>query len=108
MAKASPERAGDALAGVIAATDAERVAAQSALADLPIRIFLTEAVVPYEDDAVTRLIIDDHDADAFAPVTHLTVGDFLNWLLSEQADTAALRFRPSGVQAVVSGTPAGE
>jgi ethanolamine ammonia-lyase large subunit len=90
MAKASPARSGDALAGVIAATDAERVAAQSALADLPLRVFLTEALVPYEDDEVTRLIIDDHDAAAFARVAHLTVGDFRNWLLSEQADTAAL------------------
>jgi ethanolamine ammonia-lyase large subunit len=90
MAKASPARSGDALAGVIAATDAERVAAQSALADLPLRVFLTEAVVPYEEDEVTRLIIDDHDAAAFAPVAHLSVGDFRNWLLSEQADTAAL------------------
>ncbi|HSO82350.1 ethanolamine ammonia-lyase subunit EutB [Thiocapsa sp.] len=90
MAKASPARSGDALAGVIAATDAERVAAQSALADLPLRVFLTEAVVPYEEDEVTRLIIDDHDAAAFAPVEHLTVGDFRNWLLSEQADKAAL------------------
>lgn len=90
MAKASPARTGDALAGVIAATDAERVAAQSALADLPLRVFLNEALVPYEDDEVTRLIIDDHDAAAFAPVEHLSVGDFRNWLLSEQADTAAL------------------
>lgn len=90
MAKASPARSGDALAGVIAATDAERVAAQSALADLPLRVFLSEAVVPYEDDEVTRLIIDEHDAAAFAQVAHLSVGDFRNWLLSEQADTAAL------------------
>ncbi|CRI64718.1 Ethanolamine ammonia-lyase, large subunit [Thiocapsa sp. KS1] len=97
MAKASPARSGDALAGVIAATDAERVAAQSALADLPLRVFLTEAVVPYEDDEVTRLIIDDHDAAAFAPVAHLTVGDFRNWLLSEQADTAVLSAMASGL-----------
>lgn len=97
MAKASPARSGDALAGVIAATDAERVAAQSALADLPLRVFLTEVLVPYEDDEVTRLIIDDHDAAAFAPVAHLTVGDFRNWLLSEQADTAALSALASGL-----------
>ncbi|EGV16779.1 ethanolamine ammonia-lyase subunit EutB [Thiocapsa marina] len=90
MAKASPARSGDALAGVIAANDAERVAAQLALSELPLRVFLSESVVPYEDDEVTRLIIDDQDTSAFATVAHLTVGEFRDWLLSEQADTAAL------------------
>ena len=70
LAKASPARSGDQLAGVAAATGEERVAAQYALADLPLKTFLTEAVVPYETDEVTRLIIDSHDAAAFAPVAH--------------------------------------
>ncbi len=90
LAKATPARSGDQLAGVAAESDVERVAAQMALADLPLKTFLSEAVVPYETDAVTRLIIDTHDAAAFAPVRGLTVGALRNWLLSEAADTAAL------------------
>ncbi|HJV24619.1 MAG TPA: ethanolamine ammonia-lyase subunit EutB [Aromatoleum sp.] len=90
MAKATPARSGDSLAGIAAANDEERVAAQMALADLPLKTFLNDVLIPYESDEVTRLIIDDHDAAAFAPVGHLTVGDFRNWLLSEEADEAAL------------------
>jgi len=71
MAKASPPRSGDRLAGIAAQSAAERVAAQMALADLPLATFLDEVVVPYENDEVTRLIIDDHDAAAFAPIAHL-------------------------------------
>lgn len=90
LAKASPLRSGDQLAGVAAADAQERVAAQMALADVPLTAFLNEAVVPYEADDVTRLIIDTHDAAAFAPVRHLTVGDFRNWLLGDHADTVTL------------------
>lgn len=90
MAKATPSRSGDYLAGVGAANNLERVAAQWALADVPLKQFLNEALVPYEQDEVTRLIIDDHDSVAFAPISHLTVGDFRNWLLSEQATTEVL------------------
>lgn len=90
MARASPARSGDRLAGVAAADSQERVAAQLALAELPLAHFLNEAVVPYESDEVTRLIVDTHDAAAFAPVAHLTVGDFRNWLLGDAADTATL------------------
>ena len=90
MAKASPSRSGDYLAGVGAVNNLERVAAQWALADVPLKQFLNEALVPYEQDEVTRLIIDEHDSTAFAPVSHLTVGDFRNWLLSEHATTEAL------------------
>ncbi|MCX7075285.1 MAG: ethanolamine ammonia-lyase subunit EutB [Methylococcales bacterium] len=68
----------------------ERVAAQWALADVPLKRFLTEALVPYEQDEVTRLIMDSHDSIAFMPISHLTVGDFRNWLLSEQATTETL------------------
>jgi ethanolamine ammonia-lyase large subunit len=90
MARATPARSGDQLAGVAAQTAQERVAAQMALAALPLTTFLNEAVVPYESDEVTRLIIDTHDAAAFAPVSHLTVGDFRNWLLSDAATSEAL------------------
>lgn len=90
MAKATPLRAGDQLAGVAAETAEQRVVAQMALAELPLTRFLDEAVVPYEDDEVTRLILDGHDAQAFAPVRHLTVGDFRNWLLGDDADSATL------------------
>ncbi len=89
LARATPFRSGDALAGLAAASAAERVAAQYALADLPLRHFLHEAVVPYEADDVTRLILDSHDPAAFAPVAHLTVGGLRDWLLGS-ADTGAL------------------
>ncbi|MEP6504618.1 MAG: ethanolamine ammonia-lyase subunit EutB, partial [Betaproteobacteria bacterium] len=90
MAKASPARSGDQLAGVAAQTARERVAAQAALADLPLATFVADAVVPYESDEVTRLIVDSHDAAAFAPVRHLTVGGLRDWLLSDAATPAAL------------------
>jgi ethanolamine ammonia-lyase large subunit len=88
LASATPFRSGDALAGLAAGSDAERVAARMALADLPLKHFLSHAVVPYETDAVTRLIQDSHDAAAFAPVSGLTVGQLRDWLL--QAEPAAL------------------
>ena len=90
LAKATPFRSGDALAGLAAETAEERVAAQMALADLPLAAFLDQAVVPYETDDVTRLILDNHDRSAFAPVASLTVGGFRDWLLSYGADEAAL------------------
>ena len=83
LAKASPARSGDDLAGIAAGSAEERVAARMALADLPLAAFLNEAVVAYESDDVTRLIMDRHDASAFAPVSHLTVGEFRDWLLGE-------------------------
>ncbi len=85
LAKASPARSGDDLAGISARSAEERVAAQIALSDIPLKTFLSESVVPYESDEVTRLILDQHDRAAFAPVAHLTVGDFRDWLLSEHA-----------------------
>ena len=90
LACASPARSGDYLAGVAAGSAAERVAAQMALADLPLATFLNEALVPYELDEVTRLIVDSHDAAAFAPIAHLTVGGLREWLLGEAADAAML------------------
>ena len=83
-------RSGDQLAGLAAETQTRRVAAQWALADLPLTAFLSDTVIPYEADEVTRLILDTHDAAAFAPVRHLTVGGLRDWLLSDEADAAAL------------------
>lgn len=76
LAKATPLRSGDQLAGLAAASMEEMMAARIALADLPLRTFLHEALIPYEEDEVTRLIVDGHDATAFAPVASLTVGSF--------------------------------
>jgi ethanolamine ammonia-lyase large subunit len=90
LAKASPGRSGDELAGIGAASAAERVAAQMALADVPLKEFLNDAVVPYETDEVTRLIVDGHDRLAFAPVAGMTVGEFRDWLLGEDADAQTL------------------
>jgi ethanolamine ammonia-lyase large subunit len=97
MAAATPARSGDYLAGVAAGSAEERVAAQMALAELPLTIFLNEVVVPYESDEVTRLIIDEHDAMAFALVKHLTVGDFRNWLLSDKVDALVLAQVAAGI-----------
>ncbi|HTW78676.1 MAG TPA: ethanolamine ammonia-lyase subunit EutB [Terracidiphilus sp.] len=85
LAKATPLRSGDVLAGIAAATAEERVAAQFALADLPLAHFCDEQVVPYETDEVTRLIVDTHNAEAFAPVRSFTVGELRDWLLSDEA-----------------------
>ncbi|MDR5758705.1 ethanolamine ammonia-lyase subunit EutB [Caballeronia sp. LZ035] len=90
LAKASPLRSGDQLAGIAAASEEERVAAKHALARVPLRAFLNEPLIPYEQDEVTRLILDGHSPAAFAEIAHLTVGDFRDWLLSASADTAAL------------------
>jgi ethanolamine ammonia-lyase large subunit len=97
LARATPLRSGDRLAGVAAETEEERAAAQLALADLPLAAFLSEAVVPYEADEVTRLIVDGHDAAAFAPVAHHTVGSFRDWLLSDAATPAALEALSPGL-----------
>jgi ethanolamine ammonia-lyase large subunit len=90
LAKATPPRSGDRLAGVAAGTAEEMIAARMALADVPLKQFLHETVVPYEDDEVTRLIIDSHDAAAFAAISSLTTGAFRDWLLSDAATTATL------------------
>jgi len=90
LAKASPARSGDQLAGLAAENAEERVAARAVLADLPLGVFLDEMVVPYEDDEVTRLIVDTHDEAAFAPVAQLTVGGLRDWLLSYEASSEVL------------------
>jgi len=91
LAKAGPMRSGDLLAGVAAESEAERMAAKMALADLPMRRFLEEPVIPPDDDEVSRLILSQHDAAAFSPVAHLTVGEFRNWLLSDATTEQTLR-----------------
>ena len=90
LAKASPLRSGDVLAGLAAESDIERIAARYALADVPLTHFLNEAVVPYEDDDVTRLIMDTHDSVAFSPIRHLTIGQLREWILSDEQDSDAL------------------
>jgi ethanolamine ammonia-lyase large subunit len=90
LGKASPARSGDVLAGVAAESAIERVAAQTALAELPVKTFLNDALIPYEHDEVSRLIHDSHDGQAFAAISHLTVGAFREWLLDERTTTADL------------------
>lgn len=97
LAIASPSRSGDYLAGVAAGSAAERVAAQMALADVPLKHFLNESVIPYEKDEVTRLIVDTHNLDAFSVVSHMTVGGLRNWLLSDEANESALRLVAPGL-----------
>jgi ethanolamine ammonia-lyase large subunit len=97
MAKATPARSGDYLAGVAAETYAERMAARMCLAQVPLKTFLQELLIPYESDEVTRLIIDTHDAQAFAEISHLTVGDFRDWLLLDSTDSATLKRVSAGI-----------
>ncbi|MDB5655208.1 MAG: Ethanolamine ammonia-lyase heavy chain, partial [Tardiphaga sp.] len=97
MAKATPPRSGDRLAGVAAETAEQMIAARMALAEVPLARFLQEMVVPYEDDEVTRLIIDSHDAIAFKPIAALTVGSFRDWLMSDAATPAVLQNLAPGI-----------
>jgi ethanolamine ammonia-lyase large subunit len=97
MAQASPARSGDRLAGLAADSEEQRVAAQMALADTPLQCFLDEALVPYESDEVTRLIVDTHDVTAFAPVAQLTVGEFRDWLLDYATDSPTLSALAPGI-----------
>jgi ethanolamine ammonia-lyase large subunit len=105
MAKATPFRTGDALAGLTADSYEERIAAQMCLADLDLKTFLNEVVIPYETDEITRLIIDEHDAKSFVAISAFTVGELRDWLLSDEADTKTLQqlhyaFTPEMVAAV--------
>jgi ethanolamine ammonia-lyase large subunit len=105
LAKASPLRSGDVLAGIAAINYEERIAAQIALADVPLKTFLSEAIIPYEEDEITRLIIDEHDAITFSLISHFTVGELRDWLLSDAADTITLQkltkgFTPEMIAAV--------
>ena len=97
MAKATPLRSGDMLAGIAAGSAEEGLAARHCLADLPLRFFLAQPLIPYEEDDVTRLIVDRHDDAAFATIAHLTVGDFRDWLLSDLATPAELARIAPGV-----------
>ncbi|MFG1396865.1 ethanolamine ammonia-lyase subunit EutB [Roseixanthobacter pseudopolyaromaticivorans] len=90
MAKATPPRSGDMLAGIAATSAEENIAAKMCLAEVPLKTFLSEALIPYEEDEVTRLILDGHDHSAFAPVASLTVGDFRDYLLSDAATPETL------------------
>jgi ethanolamine ammonia-lyase large subunit len=97
LARATPPRSGDRLAGIAAAHMTERVAAQRALADLPLRRLIEDPVIPYEVDEVTRLIVDTHDRGAFAPIAAMTIGELRDWLLSDIADTTALAALAAGL-----------
>lgn len=97
LAKATPFRSGDVLAGIAAANEEERVRAQMTLADVPLSRFLQECVIPYEEDEVTRLIIDEHDKEAFAPISGFSVGEFRDWLLTDQATTETLTQLSPGI-----------
>lgn len=97
MAKATPRRSGDELAGVAASSAEERVAAQFCLADVPLKLFLAEPLIPYETDEVTRLILDQHDPQAFAPISSLTVGQFREWLLQYETDSPLLTRTAPGI-----------
>jgi ethanolamine ammonia-lyase large subunit len=97
MAKATPPRSGDMLAGIAASCAEENVAAKLCLADMPLKRFLEETLVPYESDEITRLIIDTHDREAFAPISHLTVGEFRNFLLSDETTTDTLTALAPGI-----------
>ena len=97
LAKASPARSGDELAGISAKSAEERVAAQMALADLPLKAFLAEPLVAYETDEVTRLIFDTHDSEAFRSVAHMTVGEFRDWLLEDGATGEVLAVLAPGL-----------
>jgi ethanolamine ammonia-lyase large subunit len=97
LAKATPLRTGDVLAGLSAASYEERVAAQIVLADVPLKTFLNEVVIPYETDEITRLIIDSHDEQAFEPVSHFTIGELRDWLLSDEVDNVVLQRISAGL-----------
>src|SRR6201996_6012297 len=97
LAKATPPRSGDRLAGIAADSAQQMIAARIALADVPLKQFLREAVIPYEEDEVTRLIVDSHDAQSFAAISSLTVGAFRDWLLSDAATSATLRKLARGI-----------
>ncbi len=97
LAKASPHRSGDVLAGLAAESYEERVAAQITLADVPLKVFLNEAIIPYEKDEITRLIIDSHNDTAFGLISSLTVGEFRDWLLKEETDTLTLKNLALGI-----------
>ena len=97
MAKATPIRSGDELAGIAATSMEEHVAAQMRLAEVPLTQFLKEPLIDYDKDEITRLIIDTHDKEAFRPISHLTVGDFRNWLLSETCTSDVLSMVAPGI-----------
>ncbi|WP_426667110.1 ethanolamine ammonia-lyase subunit EutB [Mucilaginibacter sp. McL0603] len=97
LAKASPHRSGDVLAGLNAESYEERVAAQITLADIPLKTFLNEAIIPYEKDEITRLIIDNHDDNAFSLINSLTVGEFRDWLLKDETNASTLKKIAPGI-----------
>jgi ethanolamine ammonia-lyase large subunit len=95
LAKAGEAKSGDTLAGIAASSETERVAAKMVLADLPLADFILSPVIDPDTDEVSRLIHNDHDAIAFAPMRSQTVGELREWLLEDTTDGAAIsRARP--------------
>ena len=97
LAKANEEKSGDALAGIAAANQRERVAAKRALADVRLEEVLSQPVIDPDVDEVSRLILDSHDRAAFAPLASQTVGEFREWLLDDATDAGRLRFSQAGI-----------
>src|ERR1700722_17464384 len=97
LANSSPFRSGDNLAGICSETYEERIAAQITLADVPLKVFLNETVIPYEDDEITRLIIDNHDNIAFSLIDSLTVGELRDWLLNDETTGDVLKNVSAGI-----------
>ena len=97
MAKATLKRSGDMLAQIAATSSQERVVAQMRLSEIPLKTFLNEALIPYEDDEITRLIFDEHDNKSFSKISHLTVGDFRNWLLSDETTSTEIQSIKDGL-----------
>ena len=97
LANATPERSGSGKAGIVAQNEKERIAARLLLADLPLKVFLEEPIIPYEEDAVTRLIIDTREEEPLSSVAHLTVGGFREWLLAYETDGEKIRMVSPGL-----------
>lgn len=97
MAKATPKRSGDILAEVAALSEEDRVIAQMRLSEVPLSEFLETQLIPYEEDEVTRLIIDEHDKKAFEPIKNLSIGEFRNWLLSDEVTPKVLNDVKAGL-----------
>lgn len=92
LAKASPRRSADELAGIAAESEFERAVAQKILADVPLQHFLDQPLIAPEVDEVSKLILEQHDAKAFTAIQSLTVGEFREWLLAGEHDLSAMAF----------------
>lgn len=97
LAKANEEKSGDRLAGIAAGTERERVAAKLALSEVPLDDILQRPLIDPDHDDVSRLILERHDATAFAPIRGLTVGQFREYLLADNVGETELRQLAPGI-----------